>query len=110
MRKHALSDDSDQVNPNCETWILPRELDRLVERGTGHHQAGAGQHAFLEAANNRLVYLVGDPEIICVDDQPSVLRGGGQGRGLVDSVLRQKRASAASALCKGSARLSFRGC
>src|SRR5262245_2496606 len=94
------------MNPDGQPWILLRKLDRMVKRRARYHQARAGQHAFLEGANNRFVDLFGYAEIIRVDDQPKSIRVNYYRRLHITLCFGQKSTSAASTLCKGSARLS----
>ena len=69
MRKHALSNNRDQMNPNGKPGILMREPDRLLERRSGNHQAGTCKHAVFVSANDCFVHFIRDTEVIRVDDQ-----------------------------------------
>src|SRR5882724_3662497 len=108
MRKHALSNNGDKMNPNSESGILLRKPDRLLERSAGYHQARAGQHAFLVSANDCFIHFLGHAKVVRVDDQPKLLLRASRWGHVIVLCFRQKRASAASTLCKGSARLLTR--
>src|SRR4030095_14471532 len=108
MWQHTLSNNRNQVNPDRKPWILLSEFDRLFEGRSGDHQACAGKDPFLVGADDRFVHFLGHTEIISVYDQSKLPCLAGRRREAVCWCFRQKRASSASTLCKGSARLSTR--
>src|SRR5579871_3338954 len=57
------------MNSHAQSWILPRFLDRIVERRAVGHKRRAGENSFSEAAHDAFVDAMRHTEVICVDNQ-----------------------------------------
>jgi len=59
----------DEMAPDVERWILPRQANSIVERVAVRHQSRCGEDSVAMSVDDSLVHVAREPEIIGVDDQ-----------------------------------------